>query len=152
MTTRNTTIKTRTTAVIAGFGALAAVATGAAAGAAHAGTLPAGQSTVAMTLTNHTDRTEYLAGANPGSGHWINAPRRTLAPGASEIVTAAAPHAQTVTVDYRIGAAGPHAIYQLVNTPAGANTNATGTTGGHYFINANLSSGYPHTNVGYDLW
>ncbi|WP_238403813.1 hypothetical protein [Gordonia desulfuricans] len=144
--------KGRLLAVLAGVGVAGALAAGGA-GLASAGTLPVGQATTAMTITNHTDKTQYLTSADPGAGHWINAPRGTLAPGASEIVTASTHgNHETVTINYRIGAVGPHAVYQLVNVPGGTNTNATGVTGGHYWINANVSTGFPHANAGYDLW
>lgn len=150
-----TSVKNRTAAVVAGLGALAVLGTGAlaGAGAAHAGAMPVGGSTVAMTLSNHTNLTEYLVGANTPGGQFINAPRRALAPGATEVVTAAGGRGgETVTMTYKIGAVGPKAIYQMVNSPSGANTNATGTTGGNYRVNANVSTGFPHVNAGYDLW
>lgn len=154
--TARRSLRNRSLGIVAGIGIAAGLAaTGA--GLASAGTMPIshpGEPTVAMTITNHTNRTEYLAGANAGTGEWVNAPRRTLAPGATEIVTAAAPHSnhETVTINYRIGRVGPHAVYQLVNSPSGANTNATGVTGGNYWINADISTGFPNANVGYDLW
>ncbi|GEE02718.1 hypothetical protein nbrc107696_31640 [Gordonia spumicola] len=140
-------------AIAAGITAAAAVG----AGAAHAGTMPIthpGEPTVAMTITNHTDKTEHLLGSSAGGGQWINAPRHTLAPYATETVTAAAPtgHAETVTVNYRIGATGPKAVYQIVDAPSGANTNATGTTGDQYRITSTVDTGYPTVNAGFDLW
>lgn len=142
---------------IAAVGAGLAVAAAVGAGTAHAGTMPIthpGEPTVAMTITNHTNKTEHLIGSSAGSGQWINAPRQSLAPYASETVTAAAPHgnSETVTVNYRIGATGPKAVYQIVDAPSGANTNATGTTGGQYRINSSVDTGYPTVNAGFDLW
>ena len=61
-------VKTRTLAAIAGLGIAGALAAGGA-GLANAGTLPVthpGEPSVAMTLTNHTDKTEWLASATPG--------------------------------------------------------------------------------------
>ena len=107
-----------------------------------------------MTITNHTDHTEFYAGGTPGSGQWINAPQFALAPGASEVVTASAPNAasETVFVNYQVGAFGPRAIYELENVRGDVNTNMTGTTGGHYFVNASVASGFPNANAVYDLW
>ncbi|MGW5524862.1 hypothetical protein [Gordonia sp. NPDC003950] len=150
-------IKNRTLAVLAGTGIAAAIAVGGA-GLASAGTVPVthpGEPTVAMTLTNHTNRTEFLASATPGSGHWVDAPRFTLAPGASETVVAVAPTApsETVFVNYHIGAFGPTATYNVENVRGDVNTDMTGISGGHYFINTpRIESGFPNVNVSYDLW
>ncbi|MGV9827238.1 MULTISPECIES: hypothetical protein [unclassified Gordonia (in: high G+C Gram-positive bacteria)] len=151
-------VKTRTLAAIGAVGIAGALAAGGA-GLAHAGTLPVthpGEPTVAMTLTNHTDKTELLASATPGSGYWVQAPARSLAPGASETVVSAAPNSsyETVFVNYRIGALGPTATYNLENVRGNVNTSMTGISGGgHYFINQpQISTGYPNVNVGYDLW
>ncbi|WP_431817237.1 hypothetical protein [Gordonia jacobaea] len=150
------TFAIRTAAVVAGLG-IAGTLAAAGVGAAHAGTLPVnhpGEPTVAMTITNHTDHTEFYAGGTPGSGQWINAPQFALAPGASEVVTASAPNAssETVFVNYQVGAFGPRAIYELENVRGDVNTNMTGTTGGHYFVNASVASGFPNANAVYDLW
>ncbi|MGW6033443.1 hypothetical protein ACWFOS_07265, partial [Gordonia terrae] len=69
---REHTMKTTTRIATATLGLAAAtgIALGAA-GAAHAGTLPItrpGEPTVAMTITNHTDKPEYLQGANADGG------------------------------------------------------------------------------------
>ncbi|MGW9265740.1 hypothetical protein ACWGSV_16395, partial [Gordonia terrae] len=63
-TTPEPTMKTTTriTTATLGLAAAAGIALGAA-GTAHAGTLPItrpGEPTVAMTITNHTDKPEYL--------------------------------------------------------------------------------------------
>ncbi|RPA59883.1 hypothetical protein EF294_11535 [Gordonia oryzae] len=127
------------------------------AGLATAGTVPTthpGEPTVAMTITNHTNRTEFLQSATPGAGQWVQSPRAQLAPGATEIIVSHAPHSssENVMVSYRIGAAGPKAVYNIENAKGAVNLNATGTTSGSYRINAHINTGYPAVNVGYDLW
>ena len=149
--------KNRILAGVAAVGISAGLAAGGA-GLANAGTLPVthpGEPTVAMTLANHTNKTEWLASATPGSGHWVQAPTRSLAPGASETVVSVAPNStyETVFVNYRIGAFGPTATYNIENVRGNVNTNMTGTSGGHYFINQpHIATGYPNVNVSYDLW
>ena len=103
-TTEETTMKlqTRIAAGVVGIAAAAGIGLGAA-GAAHAGTMPItrpGEPTVAMTITNHTDKPEYLIGSTAGqSGQWVNAPQRVLYPGASETVTAVAPFSNYLTAN-----------------------------------------------------
>lgn len=151
-------MKNRALAGIAGIGIAAGLALGGA-GLAGAGTVPVthpGEPTIAMTITNHTDKTEWLDGATAGTGQWVQAPRQTLAPGASEIVVSNAPNSpeETNFVNYRIGAFGPRATYEIENMAGNVNTAMTGTSGGgHYFINApHIDTGYPNVNVSYDLW
>lgn len=153
----NTTITSRR--IIAGAGALAIAGGLAAAGAglACAGTVPVthpGEPTIAMTITNHTDRTEWLESATPGSGGWVSAPHAALAPGASETVVSTAPHApyETDFVTYRLGAVGPSATYEVQNVRGEVNTGMTGTTAGHYFIDAHIDSGFPNVNASFDQW
>ena len=55
-------------------------------------------------------------------------------------------------VNYQVGAFGPRVIYELENVRGAVNTNMTGTTGGHYFVNASVASGFPNANAVYDLW
>lgn len=154
----STTIKNRALAGIAGMGIAASLAAGGA-GLACAATVPVthpGEPTVAMTITNHTDKAERLISATPGTGQWVNAPQRVLAPGASETVIANAPSSsyETVFVNYRIGEFGPRATYNIENVRGDVNTAMTGISGGgHYMINApHIESGYPNVNVSYDLW
>lgn len=94
--TMSKSIENRILAGTAALGISAALAAGGA-GLAHAGTVPArpGEPTVAMTLTNHTNHTEWLVSATPGTGQWVQAPTRALAPGASETIVSAAPAAHT---------------------------------------------------------
>lgn len=150
----------RITAGLAGLGAATVLGFGLA-GAATAGTMPItrpGEPTVAMTLTNHTDKTQYLIGATPGQGgSWVNAPKTRLAPGASETITATAPFANQLTVNaqYRVGLGGPVANYEIHDSSHNVNTQFTGVSGNHagnYWIHTNISSHYPNANVGYDLW
>ena len=86
-------IATRIAAGTIGALGVAGVAFGAA-GAAHAGTMPIvrpGEPTVTMTISNHTDKPEYLVGSSAAGGEWVNRPAQVLYPGATEIVSAAAP-------------------------------------------------------------
>lgn len=150
----------RITAGLAGLAATAGIALGAA-GAANAGTLPVtrpGEPTVAMTITNHTNQTEYLVGATPGAnGSWVNAPKARLAPGASETITATAPFANRLAVnaEYRIGLGGPVANYEIDNNKHNVNTSMSGISGRYaqqYWMHAQISSHYPNANVGFDQW
>lgn len=84
-------IATRIAAGTIGALGVAGVAFGAA-GAAHAGTMPIvrpGEPTVTMTISNHTDKPEYLVGSSAAGGEWVNGPAQVLYPGATEIVSAA---------------------------------------------------------------
>jgi len=149
-----------TTARIAAAGTGIAVALSLAA-IAHAGTLPVthpGEPTIAMTITNHTDKIQYLLnnGTSP-NGVWVDGPQRMLAPGASETVTAVAPQGNSLDmhVAYRVAIGGPTATYEVNNSKANTNVANTGVTGflaKNYSINHNFTSHYPETNVGFDLW
>ncbi|GAB2670786.1 hypothetical protein GCM10027169_35760 [Gordonia jinhuaensis] len=140
--------------------AVAAGATVAGVGLANAGTLPVthpGEPTTAMTITNHTNRYEWLAGATNGGQQWVNAPQEVLAPGASETVVSVAPNSPYMTdfVNYHVGAFGPIATYELENVRGDVNTAMTGMSGygsGGYWIHANIDSWYPNVNVSYDQW
>ena len=150
---------TRIATATLGLAAATGIALGAA-GAAHAGTLPItrpGEPTVAMTITNHTDKPEYLQGANADGGQWVNAPQHTLYPGATETITAAAPFTNHLDVNaiYRIGLFGPTANYQLTNHPHNVTTAMSSIWGPHaqnYWMNNHIDTGYPQVNVGFDQW
>ncbi|WP_439031045.1 hypothetical protein [Gordonia terrae] len=152
-------ITTRIATATLGLAAAAGIALGAA-GAAHAGTLPVtrpGEPTVAMTITNHTDKPEYLQGANADGGQWVNAPQHILYPGATETITATAPYNNHLDVNaiYRIGLFGPTANYQLTNHHYNVNTDMSGIWGPHaqqYWMNNHIDTGYPQVNVGFDQW
>ena len=153
----NVTSKITRKRAVAGVAGLAVVAGLAATGAgmANAGTLPVthpGEPTTAMTITNHSNHYEFLTGATPGAGHWVNAPQQVLAPGASETVVAVAPNAPAMTtfVNYRVGLTGPVATYELENMAGNVNYAMSGV-GDHYFIDANISSGFPNVNATYNL-
>ncbi|ACY19465.1 hypothetical protein Gbro_0115 [Gordonia bronchialis DSM 43247] len=161
-TTEETTMKlqTRIAAGVVGIAAAAGIGLGAA-GAAHAGTMPItrpGEPTVAMTITNHTDKPEYLIGSTAGqSGQWVNAPQRVLYPGASETVTAVAPFSNYLTANaqYRIGHFGPTANYEIEDMKGNVNTAMSGIWGPHaqqYWMSHSISSRYPNVNVGFDQW
>lgn len=107
--------------------------------------------------TNHTDKPEYLQGANADGGQWINAPQHILYPGATETITATAPFTNHLDVNaiYRIGAFGPTANYQLTNHPHNVNTAMSSIWGPHaqnYWMNNHIDTGYPQVNVGFDQW
>lgn len=152
------TITRRVTAGVAAIVATAGIGL-AAAGAADAGTLPVthpGQPTVAMTITNHTNRIEWLR-TEYTTGQWVNAPRKVLAPNASEVVTAVAPYGRTMQTDigYQEGINGPTANYAMAQGPWGTDTGTTSVFGPGsrpYWIATNVSTGSPTVNVGYDLW
>ncbi|MYR07616.1 hypothetical protein GTV32_15460 [Gordonia sp. SID5947] len=153
----------RITAATVGIaGVAAAVGIGlAGAGAAHAGTMPVthpGEPSVAMTITNHTDKVEHLVGSGTsGNGVWVNGPRQTLGPGASETVTAVAPHGTklAVNVAYRIGTSGPTATYEILNSQSNTNIGTSGISGpgaSKYWLGHTFGSHYPATNVVFDQW
>ncbi|MGV9711640.1 hypothetical protein ACWDTI_13360 [Gordonia sp. NPDC003424] len=155
----NTTTR-RITAAILAAGAATTIGI-AATGAAHAGTMPItrpGEPTTAMTITNHTNHTEYLLGATAGQGgHFINAPQHELRPGTTETITAVSPFGNYLTVNaaYRIGAFGPTANYEIENMAHNTNTAMSGISGPrteHYFLSDNISSSYPTVNVGFQQW
>ncbi|WP_168702265.1 hypothetical protein [Gordonia paraffinivorans] len=152
-------IATRIAAGTIGALGVAGVAFGAAC-AAHAGTMPIvrpGEPTVTMTISNHTDKPEYLVGSSAAGGEWVNGPAQVLYPGATEIVSAAAPLSGHLDVGatYRIGLGGPTAEYQISNLRYGVDTSMTGVSGRgsqQYWINTSVATGYPQANVSYDLW
>ncbi|MYR07792.1 DUF1298 domain-containing protein [Gordonia sp. SID5947] len=156
-------MNTKTRRIAAGIAAVAATAGigFAVAGTANAGTLPVtrpGEPTIAMTITNHTDKPEYLIGATAGqNGQWVNAPQRVLYPGATETVTAVSPFGNYLTANaqYKIGVFGPTANYEIENMKGNTNTAMSGIWGPHaqnYWMNHNISSRYPMVNVGFDQW
>lgn len=152
-------IASRIAAGTLGLAAAAGIALGAS-GAAHAGTMPItrpGEPTVAMTITNHTDKPEYLIGSNADGGQWVNAPKQVLYPGATETITAVAPFNNHLDVNamYRIGLFGPTANYQLTNHKFNVNTDMSGIWGPRsqqYWMNSNIDTGFPQANVGFDQW
>ncbi|MDL9935401.1 hypothetical protein QSJ18_01445 [Gordonia sp. ABSL1-1] len=154
----NTTTRIATaTAGLAGIAAIGLIG----AGAAGAGTMPvthAGEPSVAMTITNHTNKTEHLVTSTiSGNGVWVNGPSRTLAPGASEIIKVVAPTGQKLAVNiaYRVGTGGPTATYEVLNSQTNTNTGTTGMSGpgaGQHSITHNFGSHYPATNISFDQW
>jgi hypothetical protein len=153
-TTRRIAAATAGVAAVVGIGLIGT-------GVANAGTLPVtrpGEPTIAMTITNHTDKPEYLIGSTAGqSGQWVNAPQRVLYPGASETITAVAPFSNYLTANaqYKIGAFGPTANYEIENMQGNVNTAMSGIWGPHsqqYWMNNTISSRYPNVNVGFDQW
>ncbi|WAC57742.1 hypothetical protein [Gordonia sp. SL306] len=158
----NTTAR-RITAATAGIaGIAAAVGIGLiGTGTANAGTMPVthpGEPSIAMTITNHTNKAEHLVGSGTsGNGVWVNGPRQTLGPGASETITAVAPHGNklAISVAYKIGVGGPTATYEVLNSQSNTNTGTSGISGpgaSQYWMSHNFGSHYPATNVGFDQW
>lgn len=158
LTLSQTRLRTRVAAAAIGVAAAGGILV-AGAGAAHAGTVPVtnpSEPSVAMTITNHTDKTEYLGDSGPNGGQWVQAPQRELAPGASETVVAVAPGQTSlkVNVNYHVGLFGPTADYSIENMAGNTNLINTGVynnNAGHYMIDANIASSFPNANVTYDL-
>ncbi|MFW0793365.1 WS/DGAT domain-containing protein [Gordonia sp. CPCC 205515] len=155
----NTTTR-RLTAGVLTAAAATTIALGAT-GVANAGTMPVnrpGEPTTAMTITNHTNRTEYLIGATAGQGgRFVNAPQRELRPGVTETITAVSPFGNYLTVNaaYRIGVGGPTANYEIENMHGNTNTAMSGVSGpraNQYWMSHNISSWYPTVNVGFQQW
>jgi len=153
------TLRNRIAATAVGAAAVAGIAL-AGTGVANAGTVPVthpGEPSVAMTITNHTDRYEWLVGQDAGTGSWVNGPQRVLAPGASETVVATAPNTSylTANVAYKVGAFGPTANYEIEDMQGNTNTAMSGMSGPgaqQYSIASNIQSWYPTVNVSYDQW
>ena len=141
---------------VAGLSLASGLALGTAA-VASAGTVPVtgpGEPSVAMTITNHTDRNEFLVSSNSGDGNWVNAPKWVLGPGTSETVTAVAPSSGHLEVDarYDVGVGGPTANYRVNDLQIGANTLASGVVGSQYWMNTSVQTGYPTVNATFDQW
>ena len=100
---------------------------GAGAGLATAGTLPTNGNTIAMTITNNTGTTMTLTGDYTNSGDFISGPQQTLAPGASEIVTASTANYDglTAVVNYGLPDTNTIVTFQANNTPNGVSTDGT---------------------------
>ncbi|MCW4351724.1 hypothetical protein ONR57_00200 [Hoyosella sp. YIM 151337] len=141
------------TAKIAGISFATLALAGAAAGIAHAGTVPANDVTVAMTITNNTDFPMFLQGSDNPHGQWIQAPQESIAPHSSEIVTASSadPGGFGIDASYSI-TSGSGAVFTANNYSSGATTDGTHTTGDYgdaFTIHTNVSTGYPTMNATY---
>lgn len=157
-----TTIIRRTTAALAALAVVGTVGIGfAEAATAHAGTMPItrpGEPTTAITITNHTNKNEYLVGTTAGQGgQFVNAPQHILRPGTTETIKAVSPFGNYLTVNaqYRIGVGGPIANYEIENMKNNTNAAMSGISGpraGQYWLNHNISSRYPTVNVSFDQW
>lgn len=155
------TRRTLTRITAGGLGVAAAAAIGfGVAGAANAGTVPVthpGEPSIAMTITNSTNQTEYLSGNGSSSGGWVNAPKDTLAPGESETVVAVAGNQNFLETDaeYQIDATGPIATYRVVDSQIdGASTFGTGVNGNgstNYALSSGVQSAFPNANVTFTL-
>jgi hypothetical protein len=125
------------------------------AGLAHAGTMPGNGASIAMTIHNDTDQTMTLSGDYTDTGDFLAAPQQTLAPGATEIVTAASPgfNGMVATVNYSL----PNATYVTFNANdnmGGANTDGTTVNGynAHLFTTTStIDTGFPTMNASYSI-
>ncbi|PYE18600.1 hypothetical protein DFR67_104179 [Williamsia limnetica] len=157
----NTTRRTlnRIGAGCLGIAATAAIGFGVA-GAANAGTVPVthpGEPSIAMTISNNTNQTEYLVGNESSSGGWVNGPKDTLAPGESETIVAVAGSENILETDveYQIGATGPVATYRVVDSQMdGASTFGSGINGDgstNYVLIPGIQSAFPNANATFTL-
>lgn len=125
------------------------------AGIANAGTMPGNGASIAMTISNDTDQTMTLSGTYTDTGDFISAPRQTLAPHTTEIVTAASPgfNGMNATVNYVL----PNSTYVTFtanDSMNGANTDGTSVNGynAHYFTtSSHIDTGFPTMNVSYSV-
>lgn len=150
-----TTLRRSRTAKIAAVSLATLASAGAAAGIAHAGTMPANDVTVAMTITNNTDFPMFLQGSDNPYGEWIQAPQQTLAPHTTEIVTAstADPGGFSVDATYSI-TSGSGAVFSANNYSSGSTTEGTRTTGDYanaFTIHTDISTAYPTMNASYTV-
>ncbi len=154
----NTTSIRRRRLIIVPIAAAAAIGTMVGmAGIASAGTLPTDSPTTAMTITNDTNQTMWLANSNNPYGSWIATPRQSLAPHASEIVTAVSNKSTPVfpiSISYAYGSLGAVANFVSTNDYMGATTNGSGVTGynvQNYDVQTSIESGAPAVNASYIL-
>ncbi|MFH5227805.1 hypothetical protein [Antrihabitans spumae] len=152
----NTTNRRRL--ILAPLAATAAIATMVGvAGVASAGTLPTNAPTTAMTITNDTNQTLWLASSTNPYGSWIAGPHRTLAPHETEIVTAESNNSTPVfplEVSYGYGSLGAVANFVSTNDYMGATTNGSGVTGHNvqnFDVQTSIASGAPAMNASYIL-
>lgn len=163
-TSKTTTAKTTTTTksrrriIYTAIAGTAVVATMAGfAGIASAGTLPTNAPTTAMTITNQTNQTLWLANSDNPYGSWIAAPHQSLAPGQTEIVTAVSNNTTPVfpiTVSYAYGTVGSVANFVSTNSYMGAGTDGSGVTGPNVTnlgVQTSVDSGAPAVNASYIL-
>ncbi|CAM3661679.1 hypothetical protein [Smaragdicoccus niigatensis] len=136
------------TAVVATMAGLSGVAT--------AGTLPTDVPTTAMTITNNTGHALTIDDANIPYGYWIAAPRESLAPGQTEIITGASNNRAPVfpiSISYQMDT---NTIVKFVSTNdyMGANTdgsNVSGPGASTYTVQSTIDTGAPNVNASYVL-
>ena len=153
-----TTTTTRRRIALTAIAGTAVIATMAGfAGIASAGTLPTDAPTTAMTITNQTNQTLWLANSDNPYGSWIAAPQQSLAPGQTEIVTAVSNNSTPVfpiTVSYGFGTIGDVANFVSTNDYMGATTDGSGITGynnQNLDVQTSVDSGAPAVNASYIL-
>jgi hypothetical protein len=152
------TTKTTRRILIGSIAATAAVAAMAGmAGTASAGTLPTNAPTTAMTITNQTNQTLWLTNSDNPYGSWIAGPQQSLAPGATEIVTAVSNNTTPVfpvSVSYGFGSLGGVANFVSSNSYMGATTDGSGVSGynvQNFGVQTSVDSGAPTMNASYIL-
>jgi hypothetical protein len=129
--------------------ALAGTAAVGTAGFAQAQPPTSHQQTITMTITNNSDRTLYLSGSDNPDGQWVSAPKATLAPNTSQVVTATSDtDGFSVYVTYGIGRVGTHQVVFIANSHhSGADTDGTravgptGRTSRNYSVDSTASKG-----------
>ncbi|NMN97190.1 hypothetical protein [Antrihabitans stalactiti] len=153
-----TTTSIRRRLILAPLAATAALATMVGvAGIASAGTLPTNAPTTTMSITNDTDQTMWLTNSNNPYGSFIAGPRQSLAPHATEIVTAVSNNTTPVfpiNISYGYGSLGAVANFVSTNDYMGATTNGSGVSGynvQNYGVQTTIDSGAPTVNASYIL-
>ncbi|MCD2153137.1 MAG: hypothetical protein K0Q46_1950 [Rhodococcus erythropolis] len=139
--------------VVAAITALAAGAlTLGLSGIASAGTLPTTGNTITMTISNDTEQTIHLEGADNPYGQWMQSPRQSLAPHETEIVTAYNQDPRGLTVGLVYSTPGGGQAVFMANDYPQFDTDGTRTTDpDHYFISSYIDGYYPNLSVGYHL-
>ncbi len=156
-----TTLKKLATRIAAGtIGALGVAGVAfSAAGTAHAGTMPIvrpGEPTVTMTISNHTDKPEYLVGSSAAGGEWVNGPAQVLYPAPRR--SSLPPSAQRPSRRRRHLPDRPRRSDRRVpdqQSPLRGrhlDDRRLGPGSQQYWINTSVATGYPQANVSYDLW
>ena len=105
-----------------------------------------------MTISNDTEQTIHLEGADNPYGQWMQSPRQSLAPHETEIVTAYNQDPRGLTVDVVYSTPdGGQAVFMANDYPQ-FDTDGTRTTDpDHYFISSYIDGYYPNLSVGYHL-
>lgn len=139
---------------------LAALALAGGAALAFAGTasaaIPNYPATITMTITNNTDHILSLRGADNPYGDWIVAPQQTLAPHATETVSASTWNQAGFAADvtYGISGTGDEAVFFANNYATNTSTDATrvdGANTAHLGISSQVNDASWTMTASYDL-